>query len=282
MRAPLIYNEWVKTFRKWRTYLGFLAIAVFLPLVFLAMKLGGADARDLSITGLKRLQEFFIFSGNLFNGFLVTRFMMMTFFVHIPFLIALVGGDMLAGEATAGTFRILLTRPPSRMSIARAKIFVTEIYTGLLLLFMMLLSLGLGVILFGSGMLILTDGGLAIVPPAEALLRIVAAYGLAFLAMSVIAGLSFLFSALVENAIGPIIGTMIVVIIFLIISESPFRFFDAVRPYLFTSHSAVWQEMFMVEIPWRQVGYHAGVLVLYAAGFYGLGTFLFVRKDILS
>lgn len=282
MIVRLIYNEWQKIFRKWRTYLGFLAIGIFLPLVFLAIKLSGADAGDLGVEGLSSLQDFFFISGNLFNGFLVTRFMMMTFFVHIPFLITLVGGDMLAGEATAGTFRILLTRPPSRLHIAGAKVIVAELYTGLLLLFMLVLSLVLGLALFGSGMLVLTGGGLGFAPPGEALARILAAYALAFLAMSVVSGLSFLFSALVENAIGPIIGAMMVVIIFLIITESPFRVFNSVRPFLFTYYAGVWQDMFAVVIPWREVLFRAGALALYAAVFYGLATVLFLRKDILS
>ena len=277
---PLIVNEWVKTFTKWRTYLGFLAIGVFLPLVFVAMKLSGAQNEVLS--GLNRMQEFFIISGNLFNCFFVTRFMMMTFFVHIPFLITLVGGDMLAGEATAGTYRILLVRPPSRFQIALAKVVVTELYTFLLLLFMLTLSLGLGYALFGSGVLVLTQGGLGVVPPGEALWRTAGAYGLAFLSMSVVAGLSFLFSSFVENAIGPIIGAMVVVVIFLIITEAPFSAFDSVRPFLFTTYSSVWLNLFALDIPWRKVAEDAAILLLYGMAFYATGIGIFVRRDILS
>ncbi|MCK7520020.1 MAG: ABC transporter permease [Ignavibacteriales bacterium] len=43
--------------------------------------------------------------------------------VHIPFLITLVAGDLLAGEATAGTYRILVTRPVSRFKIVFSKFF---------------------------------------------------------------------------------------------------------------------------------------------------------------
>ena len=39
---------------------------------------------------------------------------MNSLWIHIPFLISLVAGDQLAGEGTAGTYRILLIRPPSR------------------------------------------------------------------------------------------------------------------------------------------------------------------------
>ncbi len=279
----LIYNEFVKTFSKMRTYLGFMAIGFFLPLVFVAMKLGGAEEAAAAMPGLAQFREFFLITGNLFNCFQVTRFMMMTFFVHIPFLIALVGGDMIAGEATAGTLRILLTRPPSRQKIVLAKIVVTIAYTGLLILFMLTLALGLGYLLFGAGELLLADGsGLAVIPVFEALWRTVLAFALAFLAMGVIAGLSFLFSVLVENAIGPIIGAMVVVILFLVITEAPFKLFEAIRPYLFTTYSSVWRDLYLVEIPWDRVLAHAGYLTLYAAGFFAAAALIFVRKDILS
>ncbi len=278
----LICIEWVKTFRKLRTYLGFLAVGFFLPLVFIGIKFGGGVTAAQQFGPFAHFSEYFVVMGNLFNCFFVSQFMMMTFFVHIPFLIVLVGADMVAGEATSGTLRMVLTRPPSRLRMILAKIFVSLAYTALLIGFMAALSLGLGYLLFGSGEMLLANGGIYIVTASEALWRMLFAYFLAFLAMSVVASLSFLFSVLVENAIGPIIGAMVVVIVCLIISQVPLALFEAIRPYIFTTYSSVWLKMFEGVINWRLVFTHSGYLLLYIIGFFMLAYLLFRRKDILS
>ncbi len=277
----LIQIEWTKTFGKLRTYLGFFAVGFFLPLVFIAIKLSGGELQPDQFRSLSQFSDQFVIMGNLFNCFFVTRFMMMTFVVHIPFLIVLVGADMVAGEATAGTLRTILVRPPSRLRIIFAKMVITILYTGLLIGFMAVLSLGLGYLLFGSGELLLTENGVFVIPAAEALWRTLFAFFLAFLAMSVVAALSFLFSVLVENAVGPIIGAMVVVIISLIISQVPIGFFGKIRPFLFTTYSTVWLKMYSGVIPWPEVLRWSGYLILYTAGFFTLSYLIFKRKDIL-
>lgn len=282
MMLTLIKIEWIKTFRKLRTYLGFMAIGFFLPLVFIGIKLTGGEMEAAQFSELSRLSDYFVITGNLFNCFFVSQFMMMTFFVHIPFLIVLVGADMVAGEATSGTIRMLLSRPPSRLKIILSKIVITLIYTGLIIGFMALLSLGLGYLLFGSGELLIADQGIYIIPESEALWRTLIAFFLAFLAMSVVAALSFLFSVLVENAIGPIVGAMVVVIIFLIISQVPIELFKTIRPYLFTTYSSVWMKMYAGVINWSEVIKWSIYLILYSIGLFSVSYVIFQKKDILS
>ncbi|MDL1891703.1 hypothetical protein FBQ87_02285, partial [Sphingobacteriales bacterium CHB3] len=90
----ILRNELLKTYLKWRTYIGFIAIAVLVPLVEIALKLeGGGMVRRMT----RDLSQDFIFVGNLFNGYFVTYFIMNSLWVHVPFLIALVAGDQLAG-----------------------------------------------------------------------------------------------------------------------------------------------------------------------------------------
>ena len=278
----IICIEWVKTFRKIRTYLGFLAVGFFLPLVFVGIKLSGGELDAGQFRELSRLSDQFVILGNLFNCFFVSQFMMMTFFVHIPFLIVLVGADMVAGEATAGTLRMIMVRPPSRMMIITAKIIISIAYTAMLIGFMAMLSLGIGYLLFGSGELLIADNGIYIIPASEALWRTLFAFFLGFLAMTVVAALSFLFSVLVENAIGPIVGAMVVVIISLIISQVPIGLFETIRPYLFTTYSSVWMKMYEGVINWTEVLQWVGYLLIYIIGFFSLAYILFQRKDILS
>ncbi|NOY77585.1 MAG: ABC transporter permease subunit [Calditrichaeota bacterium] len=277
----LVKIEWIKTFRRWRTYIGFATIGFFLPLFFIAMKLSGGEF-VLNSPALKAIQENFIVIGHVFNGMFVSRMLMNTLFVHIPLLVVLVPGDSVAGESASGTIRTILTRPPSRLEIIISKIILSLVYTALLLIFMALLSLIVGYFLFGLGDLVVLKDGILIFTLREALLRFALAYALAIVAMSVIASLAFLFSVLVSNAIGPIIGSIVVLIIFLIITASPIPAFETVRPYLFTTYTDVWEKAFADPIPWAAIGKYAGVLALYSIGFFGLSALIFQRKDILS
>ncbi len=277
----LIRLEWIKTFHKLRTYIGFLAICVVLPTVFIGLQLD--QGRFLMNTpGYKILQENFFIGGNLLNGFFISHLIMYSLMVHIPFFIALVAGDQVAGEATAGTLRMILIRPPSRTKLLAAKVAISLIYTTLLVLCLAVLSLGLGLIIFGTGDLLVREEGLLILSKQQALCRFMIAYPLAILAMSVIAALALLLSVLVENAIGPIIGTMAIVVVSFIISETPLSLFEKISPFLFTSYTTVWQKAFLDPMPFSDIGLASVYLLLYISLFLGAAFFIFNRRDILS
>ncbi len=278
MRA-LIANELLKTFAKWRTYIGFIAVGIVAPLVEIGLKLeGGSLVRNMT----RGLTQDFFMVGNLFNAYFVTYFIMNSLWIHIPFLISLVAGDQLAGEATGGTFRVLLIRPPSRTRILAAKYITTLTYTGTLVVFLGVLSIGLGIGLFGTGDLLVPGRTLTLIPEADVPWRLAAAFGLAVWGMWCVASLAFLLSSLVENAIGPIIGTMAVIIVFLIISNTPVALFTAMRPYLFTTYINVWQNVMEQPVAWADVALHAAYLGLYSVALYGATWYIFVTKDVLS
>ncbi|MFN0156466.1 MAG: ABC transporter permease [Bacteroidota bacterium] len=275
----VLSNELIKTYRKWRTYIGFIAIAVLVPLVQFAIKWQGSGGMG----GIRRsLEQDFFLVGNIFNGYFITQMIMNSLWVHVPFLISLVAGDQLAGEATGGTFRLMLIRPASRSRILLAKYVTTLFYTFTLILFLVGLSIGLGVFLFGTGDLVVPGETIVVIPQADVLYRFAIALGLATWSMWCVASLAFLFSSLVENAIGPIIGTMTVIILFLIISNLPVEFFENIRPYLFTSYLDVWGKAFDEPIPWAEIGSHMLKLGGFSIGFYGVTWYIFRRKDILS
>jgi len=51
---------------------------------------------------MRSTQKDFLIFGNVLNGWFVTAFIMNTLHIHIPFLIALVAGDIVSGEARPG------------------------------------------------------------------------------------------------------------------------------------------------------------------------------------
>ena len=269
----------MKILGKWRSYIGFIAMGVLLPLILWGFK-QGSEGIEQNMT--RQLQDTFFIVGSVFNSFLATYLVMNFLWVHIPFLITLVAGDVVAGEGASGTFRIYLTRPVSRTKILCAKLITTYIYTAALLLFGAVLSLGLGSLLLGTGDLIVLHEGILILPPSTAWLR----FGLSFLfstgLMCLVASLCFMFSTMVNNGIGPMVGAMAVIIVGLAISNIPIDIFVTIRPYLFTTYFDIWKMAFYDPIPWDEIGKIAFILSLYARGFLGVSFFVFLRKDILS
>jgi ABC-2 type transport system permease protein len=146
------------------------------------------------------------------------------------------------------------------------------------------LSLGLGLLLFGAGELIvpMPDRLVVILAAADVPVRFLLAFALAIWSMWCVASLAFLFSSLVENAIGPIVGTMAVVIVFLIVSNLPLEGFAVVKPWLFTTYLPLWQEAFADAVPWGEILRSAAILGAHTIGFYLVTWYIFVRKDVLS
>jgi len=156
----MVRIELYKIFKKWRTYIGFIAIGVLVPIIQIAMLYEGENSINF-VT--REIRDSFVFVGNLLNTYFISYIVLNAIAVHIPFLITLVAADLLAGEATAGTYRLLVPRPVSRMKIVTSKFFAGTIYTNLLILWMAIISLGLGFIIFGVGELIVLKSDTVII-----------------------------------------------------------------------------------------------------------------------
>jgi ABC-2 type transport system permease protein len=210
---------------------------------------------------------------------------MNSFHLHIPFFITLVAGDVVSGEATSGTVRLLLIRPPSRSRIITAKYVASLFYTAGVVIFLGLLCIVLGLALFGNGDLIMNYAmqfRIVFIPQAEIPLRMLLAFSAAIWSMAVITSMAFLFSALAENSIGPIIGTMAVVIIFIVLGNFPFDFFRSLNPYLFTTYMNIWQRFFDSPIPWREIMRSGAILGLHSVALFLIAFIVYRRKDIKS
>lgn len=276
----LIQIELYKIFKKWRTYIGFIALGVLIPLIHIAMVLEGQSTINFMT---RNIQESFVFVGNLLNTYMISYIILTSLAVHIPFLITLVAGDLLAGEATAGTYRLLITRPISRTRLIMSKFIAGLIYTNLLVLWLAFLSLIVGYFIFGSGELLIIDGQMIIIfERNDVLWRFILAYGFATLGMTAVASLAFLFSSLVENSIGPIISTMAIIIVFVILSAIQVEFFQNIKPYLFTTHIMSWRLFFENPLDLKEIFNSASNLIIHIIVFFGLTLFIFNRKDILT
>jgi ABC-2 type transport system permease protein len=204
------------------------------------------------------------------------------FWFHIPFLIALVGGDIFAGEQANGTFRVYATRPISRLNIFLSKTLATMIYTLIFVLYFGLLTLGLGLIWHGGGDMLVFHKGVLILEGGDAMRRFIVAYGFSFMNMALISAIAIFFSTMVRNAIGPVIGTMAVIIFSLMISTVPLEVFKSIQPYMFTTYFTNWEKVFYDPIPWGELFRGVSYILSNMLFFLGFAYIIFRRKDILS
>jgi len=279
MFLKLVKLELFKIFSKWRTYIGFIAIGVLVPIIHLAML---AEGETLIEVSTRVLRSSFDFNGELINGYMVTRIIMQFLFINIPLLITLVGGDMLAGEATSGTYRLVLIRPISRLQLVIAKFTAGSIYVALLVIWLFILALGLGVLIFGTGDMIVVRYSINIIPEADVLWRYGISIGYSFLSMWVVYTISFFFSSFVENSIGPIITTMAILIVLNILNMVDIGAFSTIQELFFTTHMNAWILLFDEKIDYSAFFRSALILIGHVLVL-SISTFIyFNKKDINS
>ena len=272
--------EFYKTRTKLRTYIGFAALGIAIPLLLWAFHASHIE-RSSEFGNLPPMAGLLVV-GSPVNGLFLVRIVMMALFVHVPFLITLVAGDAVAGEANAGTLRLLCVRPPSRLSVLTAKFAVSTLYCVALVFFLGAVTLGVGIAFFGHGPLLLAGSGITIVAESEGYARVALALALGAAAMTTVSSLAFLLSVLVTNPIGPIIGAMAVLIVCLVVSSTPLKVLESIRPYVFTTYFPVWSRAFDAKLEWSLIVRDLSVLVGYTLGLYAAATFFFLRKDIVS
>jgi ABC-2 type transport system permease protein len=276
----LISSELYKIIKRPRSYIGFAAIAVIVSLLQLALFIDGINYIQFII---QQVEQSFHIEGKIINGNLVAYIILQMLIVQMPLLVALVTGDLISGEAAAGTIRLLATKPVSRANIVIAKFTAGCFYTLLLIVWLGILALGIGLLIFGKGDLVVFNSDhIAILRSSETLWRFLIAFAIAFISLSVVNTFSLMLSCISDNSIGPIIGTMAVIVIFTIIGTMDIPFFDSIKPFLFTTHMIIWRNMFEDPLPVQQIITSVGVLLFHIVAFMGIAILYFQKKDLLT
>ena len=272
--------ELFKIFKKPRTYIAFGAIAAIVLLIQFAFY---ADGEEYLGFMMQSVEGSFSIEGKKLNGYFVCFIILQTLLIHVPLLISLVAGDMIAGEANMGTLRLLATKPVSRSHLILSKFFASAVYSLALLSFMAVLALFGSMAIFGtSDLLIFKRTSLILLEGNDVFWRYVCAFGFAALSMVTVAALAFFLSVFAENSIGPIIGAMSIIILFTILITMDIPFFNALKPYLFINHMMNWKGFFDRPVDYPEVLKSAAVLVFHIVLFVSLTIFVFQKKDILS
>ena len=275
----LINIELFKIVKKPRTYIGFLAIFLIVGALQLAMYFEGEELISIAI---QNLENDFRLEGKIINANLLTYILLNSIIIHIPILICLVTGDAIAGEAATGTLRLILQRPFKRTEIYIAKAITGFIYAIALMVFLAGMTYGLGLLLFGTGDLIVLRRGVTVIASDDVTWRFFYAFCSGPLSMIVVASLSMMISSFVNNAIGPIVGTIAILIGLNIIFTLGAPIFKDILPYVFTSHFIKWQYFFDFDIDKLVLQQSVVVQFVYILIFNLIGIWNFNRKDILT
>lgn len=289
----LLQIEIFKIFKKPRTYIAFAAITVIILLVQLALRVEGREYVGLMMSGMN--SSFDVPTGQILNGYMVCFIILNLLLVHVPILVALIAGDVVAGEANMGTLRLLVTKPVSRTQLLLVKFLATAAYTFLLMMWVAVLALVVSIALFGTNdLFIAREFEVNIIASSDVLWRYAYAFAFALLAMLVVAALAFMFSCFAENSIGPIVATVCVIIVFTILTQMQVPFYEeTLKPYLFITHMIGWKGFFYVQGEEgvtvsgsienaSQIIRSAVILIGYVLLFLSVGFWHFNKKNILS
>jgi len=214
--------------------------------------------------------------------------------IFLPVAVAVVAGDAIAGEASAGTLRYLLARPVGRTRLLLAKLITLIVYTLAAVLLVAGTAYLTGIILFGSKPIAATPGGLTTsniasaatslsgtaMSPADIALRTIGA--IAFIAVSMlgVGAIALFLSTITDSALGAALGALAA----LITSEVlvTLNAASAVDPYLPTRYWLAWVDFFRDPIVWRDIERGFAVQAVYVVVFLGAAWAHFATKDVTS
>ena len=207
--------------------------------------------------------------------------------VFLPITVAIVSGEAIAGEATAGTLRYLLVRPVGRLRLLTAKLISVAVYVLLAVLLVTVVSYVVGVLAFGFGPDASLGGGGGIpslsgatLRPVDVVVRTGATVGYLALCMLALGAIGLCFSTLTDSPLAATLGVLAVVVASAALT--PLDAASAIQPYLPTTHWLAWIDLYRDPILWDPV--RRGLLVEggYVVVAFGAAWANFATKDVTS
>jgi ABC-2 type transport system permease protein len=206
--------------------------------------------------------------------------------VFLPLAVAVYAGDAIAGEANMGTLRYLLARPVGRPRLLSAKLVTLAVYIVLSVLVVVVVSLVVGIALFGTGAEAVGQPGAvtslsgATLGPDELAVRLLAAIGYIAVSMLGFGTIALFFSTLSDSALGAALASLAV-----LIASSILETLDAaepIKPYLPTNYWLSWIDFFRDPVFWHNIDRGLLLQAGYIVVFFGAAWANFGTKDITS
>ncbi|WP_305788673.1 ABC transporter permease [Symbioplanes lichenis] len=276
----MITVELAKLFRRPRTYVitGLLCALPFIVAVFLA------TTRVPPPPG----QGGAFLSAVLSNGALYpAAAMALVMPVFLPVSVAVLAGDAVAGEATAGTLRYLLVRPVGRTRLLVAKLVSLVVFVLFAIVAVLVTAYVTGLALFGSepsaGVALPADvtslSGVTITPAGLAL-RMAGTVAYIVISMLSVAAIALFLSTVTDSGLGAAMGALAVLVTSQVLATLDAA--AAVRPYLPTRYWLAWIDFFRDPVLWRDIERGAGIQLVYLGALLLAAWAAFVTRDVAN
>lgn len=249
-----------------------LGCLIALPaLLIAAFALGGDGQSRQRATDLGDLA---VFNG---SNFAVFTLLLCTHLLLV-LTVALFFGDAVASESSWASLRYLATIPVPRHRLLRQKAIVAGLLSGLGLCVLTLSALALGTLWYGTGALIVPNGGVLTGPWSAFVLPAVCGYLAVHLTW--VASLALLFSVSTSNPLAAV-GASVGISVLSQLLDNVSRLGE-LRTLLPTHHATAWVDLLDSRIDWTNMANGALSATVYASVFTTAALVRFQRSDITS
>lgn len=213
------------------------------------------------------------------NGvFLALVVLSLTLLLLLPLGIAVIAGDSIAGEASLGTLRGLLTVPAGRSRLLSVKLAAIAVFCLASCLLITVMSLIMGLILFHTGPVTLLSG--TTVSLGVGVVRILLVTVYVAIGLTALGTIGLAASTLTQHPVGAIAALLVIAIGSEICDQVPQL--SAIHSYLPTHFWLSWDGLFRAPIDWSGVTHGLASFAVYAVIFGSIAWAKFTSADVTS
>lgn len=190
--------------------------------------------------------------------------------ILMPITVAVVAGDLVAGEAAAGTLRYLLIRPVGRTRLLVAKLVAVAAYVLLAVAAVVVTGYLVGVAAFGTGEATAIGRPGAVtslsgveLTQSELALRLAGTIGYIALCMVAVGAVALFLSTVTDSSLAAALGALTVIVTSAVLT--PLDAAAVLTPYLPTTRWLAWVDFFRDPIFWRDIRRGMVVQLCYVA-----------------
>ena len=206
--------------------------------------------------------------------------------VFLPVSVAVLAGDTVAGEASAGTLRYLLIRPVGRTRLLVAKLLSLIVFVLFAIGAVLVTSYLTGLALFGATT---SSAGVTLPPdvtslsgvtisPAGLALRLLGTVAYIVVSMLGVAAIALFLSTVTDSALGAAMGALAVLVTSQVLVTLDAA--TAIRPYLPTRYWLAWIDFFRDPVLWRDIERGIGIQLVFLLVLLGAAWANFMTRDI--
>jgi ABC-2 type transport system permease protein len=263
---PLFRSELHLIFGRARTQIGLGVLAAVPVLIGIAIKIsgngGGAEGFLAQVAG---------------NGlFLIVASLGLSLPFFLPTAVTVISGESLAGEASLGTLRSMLTAPAGRSRLLAAKMTALAVFCLVATMTIWISGLIVGFVLFPVGDVLLLSG--TTVSLGEGLLRALGIAVLIAASLLGLAGIGLFVSSLTSTPLAAMAATFITFIILGIMTAIPQL--HAIHPWLLMYRWQSFADLLRDPPYWHDIGLNLLLQAGYLAVFYAAAWARITSRDI--